>query len=460
MKAISANVLLKGVGAVEADVPVTAVVTDSRQVEEGSIFVCIKGERVDGHDYAKTAVENGCVAIVAQHEVQGVNAAKTVIVEDPLDAMIAMGANYRDCFAPLVIGVTGSVGKTTTKEFCSAVFSSFGNTLKTQGNQNNEIGMPKTLMQIDDETEYAIIEMGMQGMGEIRKLTVAAKPDAAIITCIGTAHLKQLGSRQNICDAKMEICEGIKDGGVLVLNGDDDMLINAQVRQGVNRVFFAINNKDAHVFASDIQQSKAGTNFVINDVENGAINAYIPSVGVHNVSNALSAYAVATRLGLDAKKAAKALCDYKTTGYRQNIVEHCNVTVIEDCYNASPDSVTAAIKMLRDLPVKGIRIAVLGDMLELGDITAQAHDEVGYMCADNDIAVLITVGEAMRAAHNRAHGLGVEAVHCDNNAAAAQLLTSFCNSGDTVLVKASRGMQFEEILKGFYDSYKCDSAEN
>ena len=221
MQPIRANVLCRGLGQVEGNPVVNAVVTDNRAAGPGSLFVCIRGERADGHDYAAKAVQAGACAVVAQHPVQGVPAGRCVLVKDPLDAMICMGANYRNGFSPVLVGVTGSVGKTTTKEFCYAVFSAFGRTLKTEGNQNNEIGMPNTLFRMDSDTQYAVVEMGMQGLGEIEKLALAARPCGAIITWIGQSHLEQLGTRENILKAKMEICAGLTDGAPLVVNMTD-----------------------------------------------------------------------------------------------------------------------------------------------------------------------------------------------------------------------------------------------
>lgn len=192
MQPVLSSVLLRGLGALAGDPEIASVVTDSREAGPGSLFVCIRGERVDGHDYALRALEAGAAGVVVQRPVPGVPPEKCVQVPDALDAMIRLGANYRALYSPLLAGVTGSVGKTTTKEFCYAVFSAFGKTLKTQGNQNNEIGMPNTLFRLDKSVEYAVVEMGMQGLGEIRKLTLAAKPAGAVITCIGRSHLEQL----------------------------------------------------------------------------------------------------------------------------------------------------------------------------------------------------------------------------------------------------------------------------
>ena len=343
MQPVLSSVLLRGLGALAGDPEIASVVTDSREAGPGSLFVCIRGERVDGHDYALRALEAGAAGVVVQRPVPGVPPEKCVQAPDALDAMIRLGANYRALYSPLLAGVTGSVGKTTTKEFCYAVFSAFGKTLRTEGNQNNEIGMPNTLFRLDKSVEYAVVEMGMQGLGEIRKLTLAAKPAGAVITCIGRSHLEQLGTRENILRAKLEICEGLPQGAPLVVNGDDDYLPGAAVRPDLEKVLFAVENPDADVRALDIVSGAEGTRFTIADKAHGSLPAYIPAMGLHNVRNALSAYALATRLGLAPAAAAAALANYQTTGHRQHVVEYGGVTVIDDCYNANPDSMRAAL---------------------------------------------------------------------------------------------------------------------
>lgn len=454
MQPIRSKLLLRGIGELPGDPEITAVVTDSRAAVPGSLFVCIKGARADGHAFAKTALDAGAAGVVAQHEIPGVPPARRVLAADPLDAMIAMGANYRSGFHPLVAGVTGSVGKTTTKEFCYAVFSAFGKTLKTEGNQNNEIGMPNTLFRLEPDTRYAVLEMGMQGLGEIEKLTRAARPDGAIITCIGRSHLEQLGTRENILRAKLEICDGLPDGAPLVVSGDDDYLPGAAIRPGLRRVLFAIDNEAADVRACGIDSGPEGTRFEIRDREYGALPAFIPAMGPHTVRDALSAYALATRLGLSPEKAAAALANYQTTGHRQHVVEHAGVTVIEDCYNANPDSMRAALLTLRDFPARGRRIAVLGDMFELGAITEQAHAEAGALAAECGADLLLTVGEAMRFAHEAACAKGADARHCQSRDEALGVLTEYCRAGDVLLVKASHGMAFENILEGFYRLFR------
>lgn len=436
---------------------VQAVVTDSRAAGPGTVFVAIKGERVDGHDYAATALAQGALCIVAEHPIEGVPAEKTALVENSLNAMIKIGGNYRAQYHPMVLGVTGSVGKTTTKEFCAAVFSAFGETLKTEGNQNNELGVPNTLFRLDETTEYAVVEMGMDHMGDLHKLSLAAKPDAAIITCIGVSHIEHLGSRENILKAKMEICDGMAPGGVLVVNGDDDLLSKAMVSRDLRKVTFGIDDRFAQVTAQNIESSTKGEKFLLCDKQNGEFSVFIPAVGRHNIYNALAAYTLATRQGLDPARAAAALENYQTTGLRQHLVEKNGMLVIEDCYNANPDSMRAGLEALAALAAKrgGKRVAVLGDMLELGDISEAAHLEAGSIAAENGVTLLVTYGPWGERIAEGAKAAGVPNVyHCTDKQDAAQLLAQQCTAGDTLLFKASRGMKFEEIFEAFYNLLK------
>lgn len=453
MQPILANDLCKNLGSFPGNPQITDVVTDSRQVVPGALFVCIQGERVDGHAFAAAALQQGAAALVCQHEVDGVPAEKRILVNDPMDAMIQMGANYRARYNPILLGVTGSVGKTTTKEFCYAVCSAFGPTLKTEGNQNNEIGVPKTLFRLDDSVSYGVVEMGMQALGEIEKLTRAVRPTGAIITWIGQSHLESLGTRENILKAKMEICDGLPDGAPLVIHGDNDLLSVAQVPERLRRVTFAIHNP-ADVRAVELHGDEHGTHFVIRDRQLGDFPAFVPAMGEHNVADALSAYALATRLGLDPARAAQALENYTTTGHRQNVVQHGGVTVIEDCYNASPDSMRAALRTLADYPVRGRRIAVLGDMFELGSISQAAHESVGEMAAQAGVDLLLTVGEQAQFLARRASQQGVRTIHCADKAEVLEHLLAQVEPGDGVLFKASHGMALETVLAEFYKKFQ------
>ena len=449
MKPIHANELLAGL-TLARPVDITAVVTDSRKVQPGCVFVCFPGARVDGHDFAEGAYKAGAEYIIANHPVDGVPEDHLVITPSSHMAMLRMASNYRTLFNPLMVGVTGSVGKTTTKEFCYAVLSAFGNTLKTEGNQNNEIGLPNTLFRLEDATEYAVVEMGMSALGEIARLTRTARPNAGIITMIGVSHLENLGSRENILKAKLEICQGLPDGAPLVLNGDDELLRGAQLPARLQPVWFSLKESGADVCAADIRDDETGTAFTLRDAAHGNFAVHIPTQGLHTVSDALAAYAAATRLGLDPAKAAAALSNYRTTGMRQNIVHHGGVTFIEDCYNASPDSMRAALDILnRQVPAPdGRRIAVLGDMLELGSASEQAHRQTGEWAAET-ADILLAVGPNS-AAMAEAAGQKVTTLHCQNTQEVVEYLRLNLRPGDVVLAKASHAMQFEEMLHSLY----------
>ena len=453
MEPILLKELLRGIAHTQIEEAVTSVDTDSRKVHPGSVFVAIKGERSDGHAFVQAALQQGAVAVVAEHEVEGLPKERIFVVPNVLDAMIQMGANYRAGFSPVVLGITGSVGKTTTKEFCAAVFSAFGNTLKTEGNQNNEIGVPNTLFRLSPAVEYAVVEMGMDHMGDLHKLSLAARPAVAIITRIGVSHIEHLGSQENILKAKMQICDGLQPGGLLCVNGDDARLAAAQPPQGIKKIMFSIENAAAPVRACDIINETFGTRFTICDEQYGSFAVQIPAVGRHNIYNALAAYTAASRVGLAAARAAAALGDYQTTGMRQRLVEWDGMRLIEDCYNANPDSMRAALEALVMLGKTGRRVAVLGDMLELGTISADAHREVGELAAAGGVHCLVTFGPGGAQIAQGAAAAGLAEVHhCETKAQAADFLRSYCRAGDTVLFKASRGMAFEEIEQAFCEA--------
>ena len=448
MQTIPANELLAGLTLAEpADIH--AVVTDSRKVEPGCVFVCFPGERVDGHTFAAGAYRNGAAYIIANHPVDGVPEERTVIVPDSARAMIRMASNYRMLFSPKMIGVTGSVGKTTTKEFCYAVLSAFGKTLKTEGNQNNDIGVPNTLFRLDNDTRYAVVEMGMDHLGEIERLARCARPSAGIITMIGVSHLENLGTRENILKAKMEICAGLPDGAPLALNADNDLLPNASVPARLRPVWFGIESKTADVRAADVHTGTEGTTFTLVDKAYGSFAVSIPTAGLHTVYDALAAYAAATRLGLDPARCAAALSRYQATGMRQHIVEKGGITFIEDCYNASPDSMKAALSVLKALP-NARKIALLGDMLELGDASESGHRATGEWVADAGVSLLIAYGPNSAAMAEAAKNRGIATVHCQTAAEVLQYLQQSVRPGDAVLVKASHAMKLDEILADFY----------
>ena len=456
MEKIHASKLLAGLvpaGFLTADPEVELVTTDSRELRPGCVFVAFPGERFDGHDFAAKAAAEGAAFVVVNHPVEGVPAEKMVVCPDSYHAMMVMGANYRSQYHPKVVGVTGSVGKTTTKQMTYAAIAGFGNTIKTEGNQNNELGLPRTMFRIGKETEYAVVEMGMSHRGEIERLSRCARPDVGIITCIGVSHIGNLGSQENICKAKLEICAGLPEGAPLVLNGDDPFLRKAELPEHVRPVWFSLGDEGADVCALSIQQEADGMSFVLEDHEEGTFMVHIPAMGRHNVANALAAYCAATRLGLDARKVLRGISNFEQTGMRQKIVHSNGVDVIEDCYNANPDSMKAALAMFREYPCKR-RFALLGDMLELGEISPEAHETVGKQAAEYGVDFLVAYGPEAKRTAQTAAAAGVEARHVDTYREAAELLLARMQPGDALLVKASRGMALEKVLEIFYNEQK------
>ena len=449
MEPIAAKTLLAGLTPAER-IPdgqtVALVTTDSRAAAPGCVFVAFPGEHFDGHDFAAKAVAAGAAWVVLNRPVEGVPEDKTILCPDSYRAMMQMGANYRAQFSPKVIGVTGSVGKTTTKEFCAAALAGLGPTIKTEGNQNNELGLPRTLFQIGADTRYAVLEMGMNHAGEISRLSRCAKPDIGIITCIGLSHIGNLGSRENICKAKLEICDGMPAGAPLILNYDDEYLRKAQLPAHVRPVWYSMTSQEADVCASAIRQEDDGMSFLIADAENGCFMVHIPALGRHNVANALAAYCAAIQAGLEPRDAIKQMKEFRQTGMRQLILDSHGVKIIEDCYNANPTSMQAALAMFKDYPCKR-RFAVLADMLELGDEGRAEHEALGRLVAQSGVDVLITYGELARRTATVAAAKGVRTIHANNYDEIAAFLAKVTAPGDAVLFKGSRAMELEHAVE-------------
>ncbi len=420
---------------------------DSRDVDENTLFFAIKGDRFDGHDFIEDVAKKGVGAIVS-HKKVSVNA-PVIYVEDTKQALLDLASFYRHSIDNLiVIGLTGSVGKTTTKEMTACVMAQKYKTLRTEGNFNNEIGMPRTIFRLDDTFECAVLEMGMDGFGQISDLTNSAHPDCAIITNIGVSHIENLGSRDGILKAKLEMLEGMKKGSTLFVNGDNDKLSTVE-NSDYNIVKFGIDNKNCEFLAEDIIEKDYSTDFVA--VWNGnRQKVTIPTVGIHNVYDALVAFAVGIEYNIQPDEIAKGLSQYTPSGMRQRIKDAKGITVIEDCYNASPDSQKAGLNTLCKI-AKGRKIAVLGDMLELGDYTETAHRTVGEYSAQCEIDALFTLGESAEYIADSAKKGGLKDVFAfDDKTGLTEELKKYLQKGDTVLFKASRGMKLEEIFEELY----------
>lgn len=430
------------------DAEFDSVCIDTRKITKGCLFICIKGERFDAHQFADEALSLGAAAVMIHSDIEPNGA--YIKVDDTAKAMLSLSGYYRSKFDIPVIGLTGSVGKTTTKEFTHLVVSAKYNAIKTLGNLNNEIGVPQMLFQIDNSTEAAVIEMGMNHFGEISRLVNEVKPTIGLITNIGVSHIENLGSREGILKAKLELCEGLAEGAPLILNGDNDMLQTVKDEHH-KVVFYGIENGEFK--AENIVETDNSTSF---DVAYYGKKQHItiPTIGIHNVYNALAAFAVGYFLNVEPQAAADALGTYVPAGMRQKVVDVDGITSIEDCYNASPDSMRAALKTLSN--IKGNKkIAVLGDMLELGDYAKTAHTEVGKAVAENKIDYLLAYGNDAKFYVDGAKQSGVEnAFLFDDKEKLSEMLLNIATKGDAILFKGSRGMKLEDVINTVYKGWR------
>ncbi len=435
-------------GEYTSEAEINAVCIDTRKITKGCLFICIKGERFDAHEFADEALEKGAAAVMIDEDISPNGA--YVKVDNTAKALLKLGGYYRSKFSIPVVALTGSVGKTTTKEFTALVAGAKYNTIKTQGNLNNEIGLPQMLFQIDNSVEAAVIEMGMNHSGEISRLVNATKPTIGVITNIGVSHIENLGSRDGILKAKLEITEGLQQGAPLILNGDNDKLCT--VTSDKHKIYFyGIENGDFK--AVNIVEKDGKTAFDIEYFKKSQ-HIEIPTIGIHNVYNALAAFAVGYFLDIDPKKAADALSEYVPAGMRQRIVKVGEMTVIEDCYNASPDSMRAALTTLRDTQGNK-KIAVLADMLELGSYAEEAHRLVGEMVADNNIDCLLAYGKDAKYYYDSARQKGCKnAFLFDDKAELSEKLLEIAHPGDVVIFKGSRGMRLEDVMNNVYKEWE------
>lgn len=429
------------------DAVITHVTIDSREADESSLFIAIKGDRFDAHDFVPDVIAKGAVAVCSR-QVEGVPEERVIRVPDTRLAMLTLAKHYREKFDIPVVGLTGSVGKTTTKEMVAAVLSQKYKTLATQGNLNNEIGLPRMCFRLDGSYEAAVFEMGMSGFGEISRLTRTALPSIGIITNIGVSHIEMLGSREGILKAKMEILEGMSPSAPLIINGDNDLLPGGVKGIPNPVVVCGISCQEADCRAENIEQCQDHMRFVIN-FRGDRYPVELPAVGMHNVYNACIAFACGMLLDVTPEQAVKGLSEYVPAGMRQKIVRRGGITVIEDCYNASPDSIKASLRVLHDLDCKR-RIAVLGDMKELGSYSRRAHLECGAAAAENGIDVLLAYGPEAEAYIEGADGGIPETLHFDDKRELALRLCAMLQEGDAILFKASRAMKLEEVIETVY----------
>lgn len=431
----------------QENVVVSGIQHDSRNVCRGDLFVALIGERVDGHDFVAKAREAGAAAALVSRPVE--DALPQLVVKDTLLAYGAIAKAYRLDLGVPVIAITGSVGKTTTKEMISCVLSGKYQVSKTQGNHNNNLGLPITIMEMPQNTELAVLELGMNHFGEMSYLTSIAQPDVVVITNIGTMHIEHLGTREGILKAKLEIMEGIRENGVAVFNGDEPLLWN--LREGRHRrIYFGIENDQCDVVAEEIRQMDGGMYFTVRGLGQ-RFQIYVPQEGRHSVYNALAAVAVGLLEEISPETIQYQLGLFHNTGMRQRVYEEQGYTIIEDCYNAGPESMEAALHVLEERSCEGRRIAVLGDMLELGSRSMAEHYRVGRLAAVAADLVLAYGRHSERIITGAVTGgmSAKHALHYDDQSRMAQELKHLAKPGDVLLFKGSRGMKMELVLKEF-----------
>ncbi|MBQ5742868.1 MAG: UDP-N-acetylmuramoyl-tripeptide--D-alanyl-D-alanine ligase [Clostridia bacterium] len=420
---------------------------DSRKGKSGDLFICLKGARADGHDFIEKAAQNGVSALLIDRNVE--SDLPRVLVPDTLKALQDFASWYRTRPDLTVVAVTGSVGKTTTKEFIAAVLSQSFNTYKTQGNMNSETGLPLTLLHVAPTDTVAVTEMGMCNFGEISELSHIARPDIGVLTNIGLCHIEYLGSQEGILKAKMEIVDGMKDDGVLVINGDDPYLSTVNDTKQ-KRVWYGLNNSEFDYYAYNVRILEEGVSFTAK-TPLGELDVNLAIDGIHNVYNSLAAIAVGVLSGMSLDAIGKGLSHMEKAPMRQNIRREKGMTLIEDCYNASPTSMKASIEVLKGKA--GRKIAVLGDMLELGDRSEEYHRQVGEYL--EGISVLIAYGNFAHAYVEGAASAGVlQRIPCKTPEEAAVNLKLVARKEDVVLFKASRGMHAEQVIEYFLNDKK------
>lgn len=428
--------------------------TDTRKVNVGDCYIAIKGEKNDGNLFYKEAFLKGASVVILDNYEEDVedlkyledNNKSIIVVKDSIETLGKLAKYKRESFKNPVVAITGSAGKTSTKDIVYSVLKEKYKAQKTIGNFNNHIGLPLTVLSLDNSTELLVLEMGMNHLGEISYLTSIAKPDVAIITNVGTAHIGNLGSRENILKAKLEILEGLKPGGTLIINNDNDLLHEWYLKnQGNYHILtIGINNK-SDFQAENINADESGSTFVCQD------NVYkVPVGGEHFVYNALVAIAVASVFDVDYEMIQDGIENFELSSNRMNIIynENLKVTIIDDSYNANYDSMSYAVKYLSNLD--GRLIAVLGTMKELGDYSEKLHRCLGKLVSDEAIDILITVGDEAKFINEEAVSFGFDSnnsYHFASNAEAIQLLKNILAEDDKVLIKASNSLNFKEIVE-------------
>ncbi|MGC4000614.1 MAG: UDP-N-acetylmuramoyl-tripeptide--D-alanyl-D-alanine ligase [Anaeromyxobacter sp.] len=437
--------------------PLEGVSTDTRALPAGCLFVALRGERYDGHAFLAEAAARGAAAALVDEAFAASlpEPVPALVVKDTLVALGRIAHLHRRRFSIPVVGVTGSNGKTTTREMVAAILATRGPVLRTEGNLNNEVGVPLTLFGLDAGHAAAVIEMGMNHAGEIGRLTAIAEPQVGLVTMAGTAHIEHLGSREAIADAKAELWNGLPAGGLAIVNADDPLLVARGKASGRRMLTFASGRgrRGDVVVLEVLSQSVEGLRFLLG-IGNREVEIHIPGlVGAHNAMNAAGAAAAAVALGCSDREIQRGLAAVVPVGRRLRLERlPSGVQLVDDCYNANPDSMGAALAVLRDLAAGspgGKAVAALGDMLELGSFEAEAHRALGEQAARAGLAALAAFGPRSRATAEAARAAGLaEVFHTEDVEALTRWVRARLAPSDVLLVKASRGMKLERLVEG------------
>lgn len=419
---------------------ITGVEKDSRLIKEGFLYVPFVGENVDGHDFIGDVFDKGAYVTLSEKELDDCPG-PYILVESSGQALKDIAEFYRDQVDCKIVGVTGSVGKTSTKEMLYSVLSEKFNVHKTHGNLNNEIGMPLTLLQIRDEHEIAIVEMGISFFGEMSRLAKVAKPDVCTITNIGACHLENLGDLNGVLKAKTEMFEYAKDDCYVVLNGDDEKLRIVQEVKGNKPIFYGIETKQDVTAVDYVTDGLDGTDIIV-DYEGTEVKMRVGLPGKHNVLNALCAICVGKHFGMTFEEMSRGLMKVDEVSGHNDVFESKGLTIINGCYNANPMSMRASLDMLAD--VDGRKVAVLGDMFELGPDEEKLHREVGEYTATKDLDLIICIGKL---AKNINDAITYNVKYYETKEDFMDEMDEILKEGDTVLVKASNGMKFKDIIE-------------
>ena len=451
MKNMTLNEITQACGGVYHGDPASAlqkvenVATDSRKVEKNGLFIALKGARVDGHSFIPQVMENGALCAVSEEDLGDVSF-PWIKVSSCLQALKDIAAHYRRSLDIKVVGISGSVGKTSTKEMIASVLSQKYRVLKTEGNFNNEIGLPLTVFNIREEHQVAVLEMGISDFGEMTRLAKIAQPDICVITNIGFAHLETLGSQDGILKAKTEMFDYMNPEGTIFLNGDDDKLCSFQPSNGLDPVYFGLN-PSCPFHAEDITDRGMEGTDALFITPSHRFRAHISIPGDHMVYNALAGIAVGSAMGLTEEEMILGIESLLPIAGRNNLIRTARFSIIDDCYNANPASMKSSLAVLSRSDTR--TAAVLGDMFELGPTEKEMHYEIGKYAAEQKISVLICIGslssEMARGAEENAAG-DMKIYHFPSKEAFFRNMDQILQTGDTILVKASHGMEFPEIV--------------